>query len=134
MRTTYATHAEIQGTTGIREASTELMAQARMEISGDLKTYSLLIGVGSQRPILQTKKGRTDVSACPDQPASTEVIDEATEIGFSVSLQNLQGLPLPASPATLTGSQTAPIPYLVDGRNEEADGDVQWTLRPVGGG
>jgi hypothetical protein len=106
-----------------------MITQARFEISGDLRTYTL----GAAAPMSgneQTTSTQTYMNACPDSPSP------ATETGTrerSLAPQfNVTDQPLPAAPGTIRGTTRMPLRFEIGDFSGELEANVEWTLRPIG--
>jgi hypothetical protein len=102
---------------------------ARLQISGDLSTYDLGAGAGAAGSEVTTTVN-TEMGSCPDTQRTSETETETRELALSAFFE-LTGLPLPASPGTMRGSNTVPIRFAFGGFDGELDAQVEWTLRPI---
>ncbi len=106
--------------------SAELIGQGMFKISPDLKTYDLLVGVGSIR-VNETTLVHTETKDCRSGAIHKEDKTQSTTADYGVPTIDLKGLPLPATVSTVTGSKKMPL--RLGGR--QVDATVTWTIAPI---
>jgi hypothetical protein len=99
---------------------------SRFQISGDLSTYDLMAGVAATGTETTTTTV-TGSGSCAGPP-TTETVTGERSLG---GLFQLTGLPLPAGPGAMSGTNTVPMRFQIGGFDGELDATVQWTLRPM---
>lgn len=118
--------ASAQRSVPIKQPSTELRAQAVFKLSGDLKTYNLLAGVGmlKAKEVTQT---RVEKKGCRDGALHVENKSESRDVEYGVPAIEVNGLPLPRSVSPISGSKKMPVRLGA----REFDATVSWTLTPI---
>jgi hypothetical protein len=99
-----------------------------LQLTPDLQRYDLTIGVGTEGT--ETTDGVRNYSACENEPARSEPVDETGPIEFGNTIE-LLGLPLPAPGSTITGSQVMPLEFEFGDFSGELDATVEWTVSPI---
>lgn len=99
--------------------------QALFKIAADLKTYDLLLSVGTSE-IKEATEIHIDGTSCRDKTHYTKTESSSATPEFKISL-DLKGLPLPSAVGPVTGSKK--MPMSLGGRQTEAT--VNWTLTPI---
>jgi hypothetical protein len=99
--------------------------QGLWKLSGDLKTYDLLVSL--QSPGEATAQTRIDNGPCGNRAVWTENKSETTkgEYGFSVTVE---GMPLPSAVGTVSGSKKMPLKI---GDRQYPEATVSWTITPI---
>jgi hypothetical protein len=96
------------------------------QISGDLSTFELAVGVGAAGTETTTTT-ITSSGSCAGAP-TTETTERELSLGGGFQLT---GLPLAASPGAMSGTNTVPMRFRFGRFEGELDATVQWTLRPM---
>jgi hypothetical protein len=106
-------------------------ATAQWQISGDLSTHTLMVGVGATQPTETTEVTTTITGRCPmsDAQNTTEQSTRQPQMGIQL---NLEALPLSASPGVMQGTATTTMQFDLGGTITEVPANVEWTLRPIG--
>jgi hypothetical protein len=99
--------------------------QALFKIAGDLKTYDLLVSVGTSE-IKEATEIHIEGTSCREKTHYTKNESSSATPEFKISL-DLKGLPLPSAVGPVTGSKK--MPMSLGGRQAEAT--VSWTLTPI---
>ena len=118
--------ATMQKSVSIVEPSTMLIGQGNLKLSGDLKTYDLVAGIGSVEGEEVTKI-HTETTGCRDKQLHKEDKTRNNQRANYAAGLDLKGEPLPATVSTITGSKKMPI--RIDGR--ELNANVTWTITPI---
>jgi hypothetical protein len=120
------------GTTNTADHSSMAIqaAQARWELSGDLRTHHLLVAVGAPEATEATETTTTTTTRCPNSEGGSST-DRTTSVPSMTISVDLTGLPLASSPSTMRGSATAPMRFDIGLFDGELPANVEWTLRPI---
>jgi hypothetical protein len=107
-------------------------ATAQWQLSGDLSTHTLMVGVGATEPTETTEITTTITSRCPMSDAQNTTEQSTRQPQMTLGF-NLAGLPLSASPGVMQGTATAEMAFdlLGEGPGTQIPVNVEWTLRPI---
>ena len=100
-------------------------AQGLFKISGDLKTYDLMAGVGAV-DVKETTETRVNGKSCSDGKSYTKNQTSSTSPQYSAMI-DLKGLPLPSAVGPVSGSKK--MPMTIGGH--AIDATVNWTITPI---
>lgn len=105
-------------------------AQARLELSADLRSYKFQTGLGAPEGTYASQRDFAITQPCPgSEPYSDRSSD--TRPMQLVAMIQVEGQPLPPTPAPLTGRRTMPLTLDFGGVTDTVDATVEWTIRPV---
>ena len=121
-----------QSRTSINEQNTEMMGQATIKLSADLKTYEFMAGVTVREGKQVTDTTSTPGGKCGERSVPKTSSATATPT-FGLPLVQLKGLPLPARPSALTGKQTITLALRPgDPIPNDVPATVEWNIVPIG--
>jgi hypothetical protein len=118
------------GSTDSDVAASAMVAQARLDLAGDLSTHTLMAGVRAADATEAIEATTTITSRCPDSASQNGTDRRARQVQMAIQV-NIPALPLPASPGAMNGTATVPMQFDVGGSQIMLDAEVEWTLRPI---
>jgi hypothetical protein len=117
-----------QKSTPLLPPGVELVPMGNLTLSGDLKTYNLVFGLGGHAATAkEVTQIHTETKLCTTGAPHTEDKSNTRDGDYSIQAFDLKGLPLPASVSPITGTKKLPVRF--DGREFEAT--LTWTLTPI---
>ena len=99
------------------------MGQGYFKMSGDLKTYDLLLGIGGPK-IKEITQTHTETIGCFDKKAQKSDTTATNEDDYTLAAFELKALPIPPTVSTISGSTKLPLRF----GTRHTDAIVNWTL------
>jgi len=112
----------------ITKIQTEMIGQAMFKLSGDLKTYDLLMGISG--PVVKeiSQIHEETGMGCNGRAVSAKDKTETKDVGYGFTV-DMKGLPLPSTMGPVTGSKKVKVRF--GDREGEIESTVSWTITPI---
>jgi hypothetical protein len=101
---------------------------SRWQLSADLKTHQLSVGMGG--PVSESSETQSTTTPCLGGAPVTTNERQTAEVPTTVSI-NLSDLPLPAAPGPMSGTGRVPLRVKIGWFEGETQANVQWSLRQI---